>query len=648
MINCERVMANRCAMPRMLRIPRSAAPDWMRGKRTEGACRLICVARRAARILNLLAAALFAVVQMSGCGVERRDVDVLVIGASTSGTAAAIAAARQGVTTLVVEPTPMLGGMLSAQGVSATDGNAYLPSGLWNEFREAVRRHYGGAQAVATGWVSTTLFEPHVADSIFRAMAAAEPSLEVLCGYRLAGVLQSGGRVRGATFVDAQGRRLQVAARVTIDATDLGDALPMSGTPYRLGMDARSETGEALAPEQANDVVQDMTVVAILKDYGPGADRTIPRPAGYDPAEFAEACRTATGTPITPEYMLNYGRMPNGKYMINWPIHGNDYYLNVVELPFEERFEAVRPAREKTLRFVYYIQHELGFRHLGIADDEFGTDDGLAYLPYHREGRRLDGVVRLTLDDVADRYNRPAPLYRTGISVGDYPVDHHHDCYPGIGKIPFPAVPSFSIPAGVMIPATTENLIVADKAISVSNLINGSTRLQPVVLLTGQAAGTLAALAVERGCTPREVPVRALQRALLAQKAYLAPLYDVAPDDPDFELLQRIAVTGILRMRGESYHWSNRSWFDPGQTLSVGEFAAGLHEYAPQVEPSGDGAPLTAGVAAELLRRAGGEVPADLVPDAAALLTRREAARMVDQALHPFDRDVDFEGRLIE
>lgn len=212
------------------------------------------------------------------------------------------------------------------------------------------------------------------------------------------------------------------------------------------------------------------------------------------------------------------------------------------------RDAALRPAREKTLRFIYYIQHELGFSHLGIADDEFGTADGLAYLPYHREGRRLDGVIRMTLDDVADRYGRPSALYRTGISVGDYPVDHHHDCRPEIGKIPFPPVPSFSVPMGVMIPAGTDNLVVSDKAISVSNLINGSTRLQPVVLLTGQAAGTLAAIAALEGCTPREVPVRRLQSALLAQNAYIAPLYDVKPDDPDFALLQRIAATGILRM----------------------------------------------------------------------------------------------------
>lgn len=583
--------------------------------------------------------------QPAQAGTMRRTVDVLVIGGTTSGTAAAIAAARQGVSTLVVEPTPMLGGMLSAQGVSAIDGNHHMPSGLWNEFREALRSRYGGAAALATGWVSNTQFEPHVADSIFKAMAAAEPRLEVLHGYAVDKVYRRGRKVTGARFSDASGGRLEVTARITIDATDLGDALPLSGTAYRIGMDARADTGEALAPDAANDIVQDLTYVAILKDYGKGADKTISRPEGYDPAEFAASCRTAEGKPLTAEVVLNYGRLPGGKYMINWPVNGNDVYLNIVELPFAERDAALRPAREKTLRFVYYIQHELGFRHLGIADDEFATADGLAYLPYHREGRRLDGVVRMTLDDVTDRYERPTARYRTGISVGDYPVDHHHDCRPEIGKIPFPPVPSFSIPMGVMIPERTDNLIVSDKAISVSNLINGSTRLQPVVLLTGQAAGTLAALAAEDGCAPREVPVRRLQAALLAQKAYIAPLYDVKPDDPDFELLQRIAATGILRMTGEPFQWANRTWFYPERTVSVGEFSRGLHDYAPQVEPVDDPAPLTAASAAELLRRAGGEIaPCNGTEP----LTRREAARMADEALRPFGRAVDFEGNYLK
>ncbi len=573
---------------------------------------------------------------------NRRTVDVLVIGGTTSGTTAAIAAARGGASTLVVEPTPMLGGMLTAQGVCAIDGNFELPSGLWNEFRDHLRRRYGGIGALWTGWVSTTLFEPHVADSLLKVMVAAEPRVEVCYGYRLVGVMHTKSRVTGADFVDAANRRLRVKARVVIDATDLGEALPLCGTPYRLGMDARNETGEQLAFDRPNDIVQDLTLVAILKDYGPQADKLLPRPEGYDPAEFEACCDLPDQKQITPERMLEYGRMPNGKYMINWPKAGNDIYLNVVELPYEQREAMLAAARAKTLRFVYYIQHELGFKQLGIADDEFDTPDGLAYLPYHREGRRLNGVVRLTLDDVVDRYNRPTALYRTGISVGDYPVDHHHGCRADMERINFPPVPSFSVPLGALIPAKMDNLLVSDKAISVSNLINGSTRLQPVVMLTGQAAGTLAALAVKHECAPREVSVREVQAALLAQKAYIVPFYDVKPDDPDFVLLQQIAATGILRMTGEPYRWENRSWFYPERTISVGEFTQGLHEYAPAVAAVCDTTQLTKSRAVELLRQAGGEIPET---DDRAVVTRRELAALIATALDPFARPVDHQGK---
>ena len=328
--------------------------------------------------------------------------------------------------------------------------------------------------------------------------------------------------------------------------------------------------------------------------------------------------------------------------MINWPKEGNDINLDVVELPHAERTAALEAARQKTLRFVYHIQHELGYRRLGIADDEFDTPDGLAYLPYHREGRRMDGVVRMTLDDVTDRYARP--LYRTGISVGDYPVDHHRNCRTDLPKILFPPVPSFSVPLGALIPDRTENFIVSDKAISVSNLVNGSTRLQPVVMLTGQAPGTLAALAAERRCPPREVPVREVQEALLAQKAYIAPLYDVKPDDPDFATLQRIAATGILRMTGEPFHWANRSWFYPERTIPVGEFTRGLHDFAPRIPVRTDTTALTAARAAKLIAEAGGKAPRIRPADADRPLTRRKLALLLEECLDPFARPVDLHG----
>lgn len=64
----------------------------------------------------------------------------------------------------------------------------------------------------------------------------------------------------------------------------------MAGVKYDIGMDARSDTGEEIAPVRANDIVQDMTYVMILKDFGAGADKTIPKPANYDPKPFLCTC----------------------------------------------------------------------------------------------------------------------------------------------------------------------------------------------------------------------------------------------------------------------------------------------------------------------------------------------------------------------
>ncbi|TRZ79047.1 MAG: FAD-dependent oxidoreductase, partial [Chitinophagaceae bacterium] len=90
------------------------------------------------------------------------NTDVLVVGGTASGISAGIQSARMGVNTMVVESTSWLGGMLTSAGVPAFDGNHLLPSGIFGEFRDQLYKVYGGPNKVATGWVSNTLFEPHV------------------------------------------------------------------------------------------------------------------------------------------------------------------------------------------------------------------------------------------------------------------------------------------------------------------------------------------------------------------------------------------------------------------------------------------------------------------------------------------------------
>lgn len=507
-----------------------------------------------------------------------KEVDVLIIGGGTGGTAAGIQAARLGAKTLVVEPTVWLGGMLTAAGVSATDGNHHMPAGLWGEFRDSLRKHYGGAEALATGWVSHTQFEPSVGASIFQHIADGEEDLEIWFKSNWQSVQYENDN--WIAEIEQEGILKTVKAKVLVDGTDLGDVAAAVGASYDLGMDAASKTGEKMAPSEANNIIQDFTYAAILKDCGEGADKTIPKPANYDPTPFLCSCQALceddNEQPHPCETMLTYGKLPNEKYMINWPLHGNDYYANLPKLSQEERAAFYQKAKDYTLSFVYFIQSELGYKNLGLAEDEFPTEDQLPMIPYHREGRRIHGLQRLTVNHILNPYDYD--LYKDGIAVGDYPIDHHHAEMPDAPEIDFPPVPSFNIPIGCLIPKSVDHLVMADKAISVTNIVNGSSRLQPVILQIGQAAGVIAALASQKNVSPKDLAVRTVQKKLLDANGYLMPFYDVSPEHTHFSSIQKMAACGLLQGIGEPYKWANRTWFYPDSLVQAKELETGLEE----------------------------------------------------------------------
>ena len=148
-------------------------------------------------ILSLICLLSFQFTQ-SQPSVENLQTEVLVIGGTASGISAGIQSARLGVNTLVVEATPWLGGMLTSSGVPAFDGNNAMPAGLFGEFRQHLYDYYGGANAVSTGWVSNTLFEPHIGDSIFKSMARKEQLLTVKYNYQFKSVIKNGTTITGA------------------------------------------------------------------------------------------------------------------------------------------------------------------------------------------------------------------------------------------------------------------------------------------------------------------------------------------------------------------------------------------------------------------------------------------------------------------
>ncbi|MEM1448388.1 MAG: FAD-dependent oxidoreductase [Planctomycetota bacterium] len=488
--------------------------------------------------------------------VETREVDVLVVGGGCSGSAAAIQAARMGARVLVVEETPWLGGMLTAAGVSAVDGNeGALGGGLFGAFRAAMEDHHGGPEAVRSGWVSNTCFEPQVAAAWFAREARASGA-EVVHGAVPERVHREkaspdGDRVTGVLF-DVGEEWLDVRAKVTIDATEYGDVLHLGGVPYRLGRESAEEAGEPHAPAASDDEIQDLTMVATLQRFDDEAPR-VPLPIGFDLGRFD--CSTAVRCEVPyPEHwnhalhdwdsFLGYALLPGGRFMLNWPFHANDHPAQGLFGTREERARTIERAKERALAYVHYIQTELGHPEWGLATDVYPTDDSLPLLPYVRESRRVVPVRWLREQDVVpqDGSERNAVL-RDGIAVGDYYLDHHHDKDhrpPGerLGE-DYPANAPFQVPYSALVPRSIDGLLAAEKNIGATHIVNGCSRLQPVSMLIGQAAGAAAALASAAGSEPRNVDLQALQDVLLEAGCQVVPDREVGSGDPGFAQRQR-------------------------------------------------------------------------------------------------------------
>lgn len=615
----------------------------------------------------LLTIFLFVTLQSFSCASVPDKIDVLIVGGGASGTASGIQASRMGVRTLIVEETTWLGGMLTSAGVSAIDGNYNLPAGIWGEFRDSLVSHYGHLDSLKTGWVSNVLFEPSVGNKIFKEICAKEKNLFIWYDTRLISAERKNGK--WTVELNVNGKIKKIKASVLIDATELGDVAKLCGASYDIGMESRQITKEPVAPLNANNIIQDLTYVAILKDYK--KDVSIPRPEGYDSTLFACACKNLLClSPKEPERlwgkneMITYGKLPDNKYMINWPIEGNDYYLNLIEMSPQEREKALKKAKNFTMCFLYFLQKELGFNTFGLADDEYPTEDKLPFIPYHRESRRIHGKIRFTLNYITEPYKQEYNLYRTNIAVGDYPVDHHHARYHGYEQLPdlyFYPVPSYGLPLGALIPKEVKGLIVAEKSVSVSNLVNGTTRLQPVVLQIGQAAGVLAALAVGNKCNIEDVSVRTVQQEILASGGYLMPYLDVQKDNILFPVYQRIGATGILRGVGKNVGWSNQTWLRVSDPLIFSELEGLKDYYTCKVEnPEGDSLTLKYAISLirDIARNENIKIDGDIYKEAEKLyvkygmgdfnintpIQRGAFAVLVDEFLNPFKKEVDIYG----
>ena len=484
------------------------------------------------------------------------SVDVLVWGGGTGAAAAAIQAARGGASTLLLTPGSWLGGMVSAAGVCCPDGNELSPwqTGLWGAFLrelEAVE-----PDGLDQNWVSCFGYRPQTAETILQNWLHQESRLIWWPGCRLLSVERAGSLITGLCIaVDEEVR--SVACRVVIDGSDRGDLLPLANAPFRFGWEPREKWHEPSAPLKQRLItdsffrtqpVQSPTWVVMgqlqsdhLADH---CHQEVQAVGERLSNPFRGACDT-----FGLEKTITYGRLPSGLVMLNWPLRGNDWHRGL------ERAFLADPGQEAVL-FSEMQEHSLcfaetlrkatdGWLQLGQA---FPSSAGspapwIAAMPYWREGRRVVGrttVIEQDLLPLAEGECMSGPPVNDSgvlqsIAVGNYANDHH---YPGDD---WPLAPKscrwggrwtgtpFCIPFGALLSDAIDNLLMADKAFSTSHMANGATRLQPLIMNVGQAAGAASALAVETNRQPSELSVRSLQNRLIGDAiapSAVAPLWD--------------------------------------------------------------------------------------------------------------------------
>jgi hypothetical protein len=563
-------------------------------------------------------------------------VDVLVWGGGTGGAAAAIQAARGGATTLLLTPGSWLGGMVSAAGVCCPDGNELTPwqTGLWGAFlRELERREPEGLDH---NWVSCFGYRPTTAEQILQDWVRAESKLLWWPDCRLLAVEREGSLIT-AVRVEVEGEQRRVRCQVVIDGSDRGDLLPLAEAPFRLGWEPQEQWGEPSAPSQERlnteaffreQPVQSPTWVVMGQLQ---SDRLPRDPArGIDPggrprlaAPFEKAC-DAFGL----ERTITYGRLPGGLVMLNWPLHGNDWHWGL-ERAFSgdpnQEAELYGEMQAHSLMFAEALQEASGgWLKLGQA---FPAEAGspapwLAAMPYWREGRRMVGQSTMIEQDLLPVAEGPscAPLPRNqagelqAIAVGNYANDHH---YPGPD---WPLVAKscrwggrwtgtpFCIPYGALVSAEIDNLLAADKAISTSHMANGATRLQPLMLNVGQAAGVAAAMAVKQGEAVVHLSVSDIQlhlvRDSIAPSAVIpmwdTPWHDVTWDERQTAALRdsqdsamRNGTCSVARKTGSSYRGrlevasDGRFFLDQegGRRWKLITLEPEIHEFLMQLEP---------------------------------------------------------------
>ena len=419
--------------------------------------------------------------------------DVVVVAATPGGVAAAVAAARSGASVILLEEKNHVGGIVSA-GLTNTDIHKKAAvGGLFAEFVKRVREHYvkvyGEDSAQVKACQGGHMFEPKVAEKVFRDMLAGEKNIRLIERHRAVSA-----RVVGADGVEREadrgqrrdgappkdfgptvklvsitaedlarpGTRVEFRAKTFVDATYEGDLAALAGVPYRVGRESRETFGEAHAGTiylrfkdvnplpgstgEADDGIQAFCFrIHVTRDLANAVP--VGKPAGFNRDDYRamlDDMRSGRVTKLTK--LMHFFPMPNGKYELNnaHPAGDTGVPSESFDLAEENWKWPEADAAERERIFQRYWAHSEGYlwllqndpevpptireeaRRYGFPKDEFTDNRHRPHHIYVRQGRRIWGEYNFTQRDAAlDKATGLPRRKPDGIAVAEFGFDSH-------------------------------------------------------------------------------------------------------------------------------------------------------------------------------------------------------------------------------
>ncbi len=493
------------------------------------------------------------------------DCDVLILGGSMGGVAAALAALKPDLNgkrlkVCLIEETKWLGGQMTSQGVSALDENWLVETtGAALDYinlRLDIRNHYlkiaseeGKKQKYfhpGNSWVTRLSFEPQAALDVLDSRlkpSIADGALSIFLRHKCIQVATKSTDASDEKKIKVEevlclnldtNEFIQFIPRIVLDATECGDLLPLANLKYTFGQESKEVTGEPHAPAQANkENVQDFVYPFIL-EIREGENHTIEKPKDYEILrdyrkfsllgfkmfELAQR-KNADGTTSELLPFWTYRRLidknnfqkefyPRDISMINW--ESNDTRdMNFLDKNEEETLLLLRKAKDISLSFLYWLQTEAphdsgegkGFPQFMMRKDLLGSSDGLSLYPYIRESRRIKALTTITEKDIGAQYFTGARSrhFTDSVGIGLYPIDIHGRQEAGAAQ----ATKPFQIPYGALVPFDGDNVMAACKNIGTTHITNGAYRLHPIEWAIGTACGAAARLCVQDNFLPWQI-----------------------------------------------------------------------------------------------------------------------------------------------